>query len=78
MSDNEIPVVEQPAYKSMAAKILEECIQSLGAVPSGHLYAMLMSTWSLTFYQSILDILVEQKKIKIAKSHMITWIGEKK
>ncbi len=51
-----------------------ECIRDLGHVPSGHLYAHLMCKLDIHQYQSIIDMLVRGKMVKI-ENHELIWIG---
>jgi hypothetical protein len=62
------------AYIGMAMA-LQEAIQHLGEVPSGHLYARLMGSIDLDTYNGLLDILKEAGVIKVSSSHLITWVG---
>ena len=54
---------------------LGRVIKDVKRIPSGHLYAQLMSVLSLQAYQYMLDILVKGNMIKI-ENHEIVWIGE--
>lgn len=53
-------------------------IQAMGQVPSGHLYARIMSTVSLDEYQQILGILKRTGLIREESSHLLVWTGPKK
>lgn len=54
---------------------LGRLIKDVKRIPSGHLYAQLMSVLSLPAYQYMLDILVKGDMIKI-ENHEVIWIGE--
>ncbi len=54
--------------------LILDVIKDLKEIPSGHLYAHLMSKVSLEEYNSMLDLLKDKKFIKV-KSHLITYIG---
>ena len=51
-----------------------ETIQDLGEVPSGHLYAALMSRMSIDQYTRVIDILKKAELIKESNS-LLTWVG---
>lgn len=52
-----------------------EAIKELKVVPSGHLYARLMThNMPIDLYQEIIGILVASKKVK-KKNHVLIWIG---
>lgn len=58
-------------------RAVEETIQEVGTVPSGSLYAMLMSlmpSLTLELYESILVGLKRAKLITFS-GHLIRWIG---
>lgn len=61
------------AFKAVAA--IARGIRDLGEVPSGHLYARLMSVLTKDQYNTVIDILVKTDLIKVDGSHLITWIG---
>jgi hypothetical protein len=52
-----------------------EAIRSLGEVPSGHLYARLMSDMDLATSQRIIAALVGAGLVRQDDSHLLTWIG---
>jgi DNA-binding ferritin-like protein len=72
---NSLSPEQRQACRDMVDAVAE-AIQALGHVPSGELYAHLMGTFTLQSYNTILDILRMQGKIKI-QNHLITWIGGK-
>jgi hypothetical protein len=51
-----------------------EVIRVKKEIPSGELYAVLMSSFSLSAYQAILDVLKAARLIRV-ENHLITWIG---
>ena len=54
-----------------------DAIRELGSIPSGHLYAQLMSKLDLQAYQRVIDLLKGAGVVKEEASHMLTWIGPK-
>lgn len=54
-----------------------EAIRDVGEVPSGELYARLMSRLTYEAYAGIIDLLVKAKMIEV-KGHLIRWIGPAK
>lgn len=62
------------AFNVVAA--LAEAIRELGEVPSGHLYARLMSVLSLEDYQTAINLLQGAELISV-NNHLITWNGPK-
>ena len=56
---------------------IAEAIRDLNEVPSGHLYAQVMSHINLESYNRVIKILTDAKMIKVS-NHLITWIGPKK
>lgn len=54
-----------------------EAIRELGSVPSGHLYAQLMTTgMSLENYQKIIDALKGASLVK-ESNHLLTWVDHR-
>lgn len=51
-----------------------DTIRELRSIPSGHLYAQLMSYMSLEAYQVIIDSLKLAGVVK-EENHLLTWIG---
>lgn len=51
-----------------------EVVQTLGSVPSGHLYARVMQYLSFTQYQSVIASLKYAKLIE-EKNNELHWIG---
>lgn len=49
----------------------------LGGVPSGHLYAHLMGTFTLAQYQSVIEVLKRADLVE-EKNHLLTWVGPTK
>jgi hypothetical protein len=58
----------------MTVAAVAEAIRELGTVPSGTLYAHLMSKLSLEQFQAIVDILVKAELISDTR-HQLRWIG---
>jgi hypothetical protein len=54
--------------------VIAETIRELGAVPSGHLYANVMSYMSLDIYNLIISTLKKAGLVE-EKAHLLTWIG---
>lgn len=60
----------------LVIRVIADAIRELGEVPSGHLYANLMSTGlTLNGFQSVLGILTKAGLIRV-ENHVITWIGK--
>lgn len=57
---------------------MSETIRELGQVPSGHLYAQVMSKIDLTMFESIIRVLVNAKLVERDEAHMLRWIGPAK
>jgi hypothetical protein len=57
------------------AAAVAEAIRALGNVPSGHLYANVMTHMSLSEYQSIIDALVRTKLVTQDGSFTLRWTG---
>jgi hypothetical protein len=57
------------------AQIIAEASKTpLGGVPSGHLYARVMSTLSLAQYNGILTVLKKSNLVS-EKNNLLTWTG---
>lgn len=59
-----------------------DCVRDLGEVPSGHLYACLLSMPSLSSmtagqYQQVIDALNGAGLVS-EKNHLLTWVGPRK
>jgi hypothetical protein len=52
-----------------------EAIRELGEVPSGHLYANLMSKLSLAQFEQVLGFLKGAGLVRESNAHLLTWIG---
>ena len=52
-----------------------EAIRQLGEVPSGHLYANLMSKLSLAQFEQVLGVLKGAGLVRESNAHLLTWIG---
>lgn len=59
------------------ARAVADAIRELQEVPSGHLYAGLMSQIDITLYNKVLDTLKGAKLIE-AKGDLLRWIGPAK
>ena len=55
-------------------RVISETVEDFKQVPSGHLYAMVMTHYSLEEYMFCIDFLKQQKIIK-EENHLLTWIG---
>lgn len=55
-------------------KAIARAIREAGSIPSGHLYARLMSMLTLDQYNMVIGTL---KKMKLVQedNHLLTWIG---
>ena len=49
----------------------------LGGVPSGHLYARLMPTFTLAQYESVIGVL-KRAGLVTDKNHLLVWVGPTK
>ncbi len=68
------PVTKEEIAAALAmCKAIADTIKELGSVPSGHLYARLMGTLTLSQYNNIIRVLKEGKFIK-EENHLLTWI----
>lgn len=54
--------------------ILGELIQEVGHVPSGELYARVMSHMNLETYNAVISAL-KHGKLVTESAHVLTWIG---
>lgn len=55
-------------------RAVADAIRELGEVPSGHLYAHLMSKLSLEQYEQIIGVL-KQSSLVTESNHLLTWVG---
>jgi len=53
-------------------KIIGDAIESLGEIPSGHLYAQVMNVISLTEYNEVIAILKESGKVT-ERNYLLKW-----
>lgn len=72
---------EQDARATAKAKAIvavieavSDCIRELGSVPSGHLYAQLMSKLNIDQYTAIISFLKDAGLVK-ESGYLLTWIG---
>ena len=56
-------------------RAVADAIRELGEVPSGHLYAHLMSKLSLEQYEQVIGVL-KQAGLITESSHLLTWVGK--
>lgn len=66
---------EQAALELILA--VGDAIRDLGAVPSGHLYARVMSVMSLDTFDRVIGAMKKAGLVE-EKNHVITWVGPKK
>lgn len=66
---------EQVASYLKVVRSVAEAVKELGSVPSGVMYAQLMSIMSLDAYNRVLGHLKTAGLIKVSESHLLTWIG---
>lgn len=78
MTSNMTTIKEQVAsrIKSMAAaaKALAETIEEMGEVPSGHLYASVMSVLDLRVYEHCISLLIDLGWIR-KRGDLLMWVG---
>lgn len=55
-------------------RVVADAIRELGSVPSGHLYARLMSHMSHATYEKIIGVITRSGLVE-EKNHLLTWIG---
>ena len=67
----------QAAFKRSVeiARAVAEAIRETGEIPSGTLYALLMSHLSLAEYEQVIDTLVAAELIT-NNGHLLRWVGE--
>lgn len=68
------PTKQQRDAALLAVEAVASAIQALGTVPSGELYARVMSHLSLQQYESIIRALKAAKLVD-EKNHLLRWIG---
>ena len=56
-------------------RAVADAIRELGEVPSGHLYAHLMSKLSLEQYEQVIGVL-KQAGLITESNHLLTWVGK--
>jgi hypothetical protein len=52
-----------------------DAIRELGEVPSGHLYANLMSKLTLEQYEQVIGLLKSTGLVSESNAHLLTWLG---
>ena len=70
------PTKDQVHATIAALQAVAEAIRELKQVPSGHLYAQLMSHFDVATYQRIIDTLKGAGVVR-EESHMLIWQGPK-
>lgn len=60
-----------------AASAIADAIRELREVPSGHLYAQVMSHMTLPTYDRIIEALVNAELVS-NQNHLLKWIGPEK
>jgi hypothetical protein len=71
-----LEVAGEPVTRMTALTlVVGEAIQKLGEIPSGHLYAAVMSRIDLETYEKIITALVAAKRVRRDRSHLLTWVG---
>ena len=56
-------------------RAVADAIRELGEVPSGHLYAHLMSKLSLEQYEQVIAVL-KQAGLITESNHLLTWVDK--
>jgi len=69
---------EQVKSSLLALRALADAIRDLEQVPSGHLYAAVMSHMSLATYESFISTLIKSDLVRRENSHLLVWIGPPK
>ena len=69
-------MTSQEAAAVLAVQAIAEVIRSLGAVPSGHLYARLMDKLTLEQYTALIDLL-KRMGLVTEKNHLLRWVEPK-
>lgn len=71
-----MPVTKEQASAAIMVYAIAEAIREAGprGIPSGHLYAMLMSRLSLREHEVIIELLIRSELVK-EENHLLTWIG---
>jgi hypothetical protein len=76
-----IGTIQNPAIRAHIAKreaqalAIAECIRSLGTVPSGEIYAMVMNVLPLDEYNKMIAALVKIGAIE-NDGHLLKWVGK--
>jgi len=72
----ETSATEQQITAGLArVRAIADCIRDIGAVPSGHLYAQVMSRLTIGEYDKIIGILKNAGMVTESSSHMLTWVA---
>jgi hypothetical protein len=64
----------QAAAAVTAVAALAEAIHQLGTIPSGHLYAQVMSYLTIEAYNRIIEIL-KGADLVAEENHVLRWVG---
>lgn len=73
----EITATEKKAAFAVVMAVAET-IRTLGEVPSGHVYAAIMSKIDLRNFEAIVETLKKSGLVKESPSHLLTWVGPMK
>jgi hypothetical protein len=74
MNDNPDVTTDDVKKAMQIVLVVAEAIKELGSVPSGHLYAQLMSHMTLDTYTKIIGILKKGGMVT-ESGHLLTWVG---
>jgi hypothetical protein len=70
------PHLERELDRSvLIASVIAEAIQSLGAVPSSHLYVRVANYLDVHEYERVINFLLDKKLVRRDRSHLLTWTG---
>lgn len=75
MTKSEQAIVVREVLMALADAIKEGSKGSLGGVPSGHLYAVLMGQMSLEVYNKYIGCLISAGLVT-QKNHLLSWKGK--
>jgi hypothetical protein len=68
------PTKSQAAAAVTAVAAVAEAIRSLGSIPSGQLYAQVMSYLTIEAYNRIIEIL-KRADLVAEENHVLRWVG---
>lgn len=69
---------QQAAAATSVILAIAEAIRALGQVPSGHLYARLMSKLSLNQYERVIGTLINAGLVEQTPASLLIWKGPAK